>query len=62
MKYVDLKDKNVAELTALVTETRAALQAERFKDRFTKKPSVIKQAKMTIARAQTALMAKVNNQ
>jgi ribosomal protein L29 len=57
MKYTDIKDKSAAELMTLVTETRETLRAERFKDRFTKKASIIRDAKLTIARALTALTA-----
>ena len=45
--------KNDAELSELVMTARETLRAERFKDKFSKKASVISEAKTTIARALT---------
>ncbi|MCU0678363.1 MAG: 50S ribosomal protein L29 [Candidatus Pacebacteria bacterium] len=58
MKYTDIAKKNMSELEELVLATRAELQAERFKDRFAKKASIIRQAKLTIARALTEMKAR----
>jgi ribosomal protein L29 len=55
MKYEDIAKKSADELEELVTTTRGELQSERFKDRFTRKASVIRQAKLTIARILTEL-------
>lgn len=60
MKYEDIAKKSASELEELVTTTRGELQSERFKDRFTRKASVIRQAKLTIARALTELTARAN--
>jgi ribosomal protein L29 len=61
MSYQDIKAKTDAELATLVTETRETLRQERFKDKFTKKASVIKTAKQTIAHALTELTARRHN-
>jgi ribosomal protein L29 len=55
MKYVDIAKKTDSEIEDLIVATRAELRDERFKDRFTKKASIIRQAKLTIARALTEL-------
>ena len=60
MKYTDLKMKNDAELSELVISSREVLRAERFKDKFSKKASVISDAKTTIAQALTELTARRN--
>jgi len=52
--------KNDAELSELVITARETLRAERFKDKFSKKASVISEAKTTIARALTELTARRN--
>ena len=58
MQYIDIQKKSAGELEELVSTTRETLQTERFKDRFTKKSSIIRQAKLTIARALTELNAR----
>ncbi len=58
MKYIDIAKKTAGELEELITTTREELRSERFKDRFTKKASIIRQAKLTIARALTELNAR----
>jgi len=55
MKYSDIQKKTDSELTELVATSREELRAERFKDKFSKKASIISQAKATIARALTEL-------
>lgn len=62
MKYQDIKAKTDAELTDIVVSERANLRTEKFKDKFSKKASVIKGAKLTIARALTELTARRRNQ
>lgn len=58
MKYEDIAKKSAQELEELVTTSRGELQSERFKDRFTRKASVIRKAKLTIARTLTELTAR----
>ncbi len=58
MKYIDIAKKTVTELEDLIATTREELRAERFKDRFTRKASIIRQAKLTIARALTEMKAR----
>ncbi len=61
MKYTDIQKKSESELVELVTATRETLRSERFKDKFTKKASVIRDAKSTIAKALTELSARRRN-
>jgi ribosomal protein L29 len=58
MKYSDIQKKTDAELVELVAATREELRTERFKDRFTTKASIIRNAKLTIAQALTELTAR----
>lgn len=58
----DIRTKSDAELTNLVQSARATVREERFKDKFSRKASVIKKAKTEIARALTELTARKNNQ
>jgi len=60
MKYTDIQKKTDAELVELVVSTREALRAERFKDKFSKKASIIKTAKQTVAQALTEQTARRN--
>lgn len=60
MKYTDIQSKTDAELIELVVSNRETLRAERFKDKFSKKASIIKTAKETIARALTEQTARRN--
>lgn len=60
MKYTDIQKKNDAELTELVMTSRETLRAERFKDKFSKKASIIKTAKQSIAQALTEQTARRN--
>jgi len=65
MTYSEIQKKTDAELTELVTAERDTLRAERFKDAFSRKGSVITAAKQTIARAlteQTARRRQINKQ
>ncbi len=58
MKYQDLQKQSDAELLTLLTDTREKLRAEQFKDKLSKKASVIREAKLTIAQALTELSAR----
>ena len=60
MKYSDIKTKTDSELVELVISTREVLRAERFKDKFSKKASIIKTAKQTVAQALTEANARRN--
>lgn len=60
MKYSDIKTKTDAELVELVASCREILRAERFKDKFSKKASIIKTAKETVAQALTEANARRN--
>jgi ribosomal protein L29 len=62
MNYQDIQKKSDVELADLVAVTRKELRTERFKDKFTKKASVIATAKKTIAQALTELTARRRNQ
>jgi ribosomal protein L29 len=62
MNYQDIQKKTDAELTELVMTTRKELRTENFKDKFTKKASVIATAKKTIAQALTEINARRRNQ
>lgn len=61
MNYSDIQKKSDAELVELVVSTREALRAERFKDKFSKKASIIKTAKQTVAQALTEQTARRTN-
>ncbi|MEY2665331.1 MAG: hypothetical protein RLZZ480_436 [Candidatus Parcubacteria bacterium] len=58
----DLRKKSDAELAAAVTEARKVIHGERFKDTFSRKPSMIHKSKKEVARALTELNARRNNQ
>lgn len=60
MKFTDIQKKTDAELVELVIATRETLRAERFKDKFSKKASIIKTAKATVAQALTEIAARRN--
>lgn len=57
----DLRSKTDVELTALVTESRETIRAERFKDAFNRKASVIRTAKLVVAQALTELTTRRRN-
>jgi ribosomal protein L29 len=61
MNYTDIAKMSLAELGELVTTTREELRAERFKDRFSRKASIIRAAKLTIAQALTEMKARDNS-
>lgn len=57
----EIRKKSEAELVELVNTTRETLRAERFKDKFSRKASVITGAKREIARALTLLTERRTN-
>ena len=57
----DVRKKTDAELTELVATARQTVREERFKDKFSRKASVIATAKTEIARALTELSARRRN-
>ncbi len=57
----DIRKKTEAELTELVQTARETLREERFKDKFGRKASVIKNAKAEIARVLTEFSARRSN-
>ena len=57
----DIKKKTDAELTDFIIKARESVRLERFKDKFSKKASVIKVAKKEIARALTELSTRRDN-
>ncbi len=58
IKMTDIRKKTPAELAELVRSARETVRAERFKDKFSRKASVIKTAKTEIARALTELTSR----
>lgn len=56
----DIRKKSDAELVAIVEKGRETIREERFKDKFSKKASVIKIAKTEVARALTELTNRRN--
>ena len=54
-KMSDLRSKKEAELQEVVTSNREILRTERFKDKYSRKASIIGGAKKDIARALTEL-------
>lgn len=61
-KMADLRKKSDTELSELVQTARETVREERFKDRFARKASIIRNAKTDIARALTELSARQHNQ
>lgn len=60
-KMEDIRKKSEAELTSMVEESRKTIREERFKDKFSRKASVVRGAKTEIARALTELSARRRN-
>lgn len=58
----DVRKKSDGELSELVQSARETVRQERFKDRFSRKAGIIRNAKTEIARALTELTARKNNQ
>lgn len=57
----DIRKKSKGELTDIVDSARETLREERFKDKFSRKASVIQKAKLEIARALSELAARRRN-
>jgi len=57
----DMRKKSEAELTSVVESARKTVREERFKDKFSRKASVIQNAKTEVARALTELSARRRN-
>lgn len=57
----DIKAKSDRELEDLIAESREKHRTERFKDQFSRKKSVMDNAKKTTARALTELNARRSN-
>ena len=57
----DLRKKSDVELAQTVQDARKAVQDERFKDTFSRKPANIQKAKKEVARALTELTARRRN-
>lgn len=57
-KMEDIRKKSDAELASMVEQSRETVRQERFKDRFSRKAGVIRQAKLEAARALTELTAR----
>jgi ribosomal protein L29 len=57
----DIHKKSDKELAEIIEAARETIRAERFKDRFSRKASVTKNAKLEIARALTELNARRRN-
>lgn len=57
-KMEDVRKKSDAELASMVEQSRETVRQERFKDRFSRKAGVVRQAKLEAARALTELTAR----
>ena len=57
----DIRKKSDSELTEMVEKARSTVREERFKDRHSRKASVIRSAKTEAARALTELNARRRN-
>ena len=60
-KMSDIRKKTEAELVEVVTNARETVRAERFKDKVSRKASVINVAKKEIAQSLTELTARRRN-
>lgn len=60
-KMSEITKKTEAELIEMVNAARETLRAERFKDKFSRKASIIQGAKREVARALTLLSARRHN-
>lgn len=60
IKMSEIVKKTDAELVELVEKSRETLREERFKDKFSRKASIIKTAKKEIAQALTEMSARQN--
>lgn len=57
----DIRKKSEAELASVVEAARQTIREERFKDKFSRKANVIRNAKTEVARALTELSARRRN-
>lgn len=57
-KMEDIRKKSEAELINMVEEGRKTIREERFKDKWSRKASIVRNAKLEIARAFTELTAR----
>ena len=57
----DVRKKSDSELSELVQSARETVRQERFKDKFSRKAGIIRNAKTDIARALTELTARQTN-
>lgn len=60
-KMEDIRKKSEAELANLVEEGRKTIREERFKDKWSRKASTVRGAKLEIARALTELSVRRRN-
>ena len=58
----DIQKKSDAEVTEMVQSARETVREERFKDKFSRKASIIRTAKTEIARGLTELTTRRRNQ
>lgn len=58
----DIRTQSDQDLAETVTRARETLRVERFKDKFTRKASIIRNAKLEAARALSELTARRRNQ
>jgi len=61
-KMIDVRKKSDVELSELVQKGRETVRQERFKDKFSRKAGIIRNAKTEVARALTELTARKTNQ
>ncbi len=61
MKMENIRKQSDKELIATVAEARKTVREERFKDKFSRKANVIREAKLTIAQALTELTSRRAN-
>ena len=57
----DIRKKSDSEIVEAVASARKAIREERFKDKFARKASTIRNAKTTIARSLTELSTRQGN-
>ena len=58
----DIRKKTVADLTEMVQSARNTVREERFKDKFSRKAGIIRNAKTEIAQVLTELSVRRRNQ
>ncbi len=55
MKMSELKNKTNEELLEILKEVKTVIRTERFKDKFGRKPNIIRSSKLKVARVLTEL-------